>query len=175
MSERGDAPEGLPKVRLGPPGERIRPVLPVDDQYSHSIGTSAMTRVLIVDDSVSIVRVMRLLLERSGFQVESAQDDGLFDLVDRWAPSVVLMDAHLPHLDGIDACRRLKESPATAAMPVILLTADPDAPALAREARADEIVMKPFRSSDLIEAIRRLVPSEPSRTAIAAGAIDPAG
>ena len=115
-----------------------------------------MTRILIVDDNESIVKVTRLLLERSGFQVESADDDQLFALVERWSPAVVLMDAHLPRLDGIDACRRLKTEAGTSLMPVILLTADPSAEELGREALADEVLMKPFRSADLIAAINRL-------------------
>lgn len=116
-----------------------------------------MTRVLIVDDNASIVKVTRLVLERSGFQVESADDESLFALVESWMPSIILMDARLPKLDGVDACRRLKGDPRTSSTPVVLMTGDHSAPELAASAGANGVLMKPFSGSDLIGTIERLV------------------
>jgi two-component system alkaline phosphatase synthesis response regulator PhoP len=119
-----------------------------------------VTRVLIVDDNASIVKVTRIVLERSGFVVESADDERLFALVETFAPSIILMDARLPRLDGVDACRRLKEDPRTAPTPIVLMTGDHSAPELAASAGANGVLMKPFSNSDLIGTIRRLVEAQ---------------
>jgi CheY-like chemotaxis protein len=119
-----------------------------------------VTRVLIVDDNASIVKVTRIVLERSGFSVESADDDGLFAIVESFAPAIILMDARLPKLDGVDACRRLKGDPRTAPTPVVLMTGDHMAHQLAATAGADGVLTKPFSNSELIGTIRRLTGSE---------------
>lgn len=119
-----------------------------------------MTKVLIVDDNASIVKVTRIVLERSGFEVESADDDRLFPLVESFGPSIILMDARLPKLDGVDACRRLKENPRTASTPIVLMTGDHSAPELAESAGANGVLMKPFSNVDLLGTIRRLVEPE---------------
>jgi two-component system alkaline phosphatase synthesis response regulator PhoP len=116
-----------------------------------------VTRVLIVDDNASIVKVTRIVLERSGYVVESADDERLFALVETWEPAIVLMDARLPLIDGVDACRRLKTNPMTAGLPVVLMTGDHGAHELAASAGADGVLMKPFSRTDLIGTIERLV------------------
>jgi two-component system, OmpR family, alkaline phosphatase synthesis response regulator PhoP len=116
-----------------------------------------VTRVLIVDDNASIVKVTRIVLEKSGYQVESADDERLFALVASWAPAIVLMDARLPHIDGVAACRRLKQDPLTAGLPIVLMTGDQSAEELAQSAGADGVLMKPFNRSDLIATIERFV------------------
>jgi CheY-like chemotaxis protein len=114
-----------------------------------------VSKVLIVDDNVSIVKVLRLLLEREGYQVESGDGEEVFDLAESWQPSIILMDVRLPKLDGVEACKRLKGSPVTSGIPIILLTADVSAPELTVEGRADDLLIKPFRNADLLEKIRK--------------------
>jgi two-component system alkaline phosphatase synthesis response regulator PhoP len=121
-----------------------------------------VTRVLIVDDNASIVKVTRIVLERSGFEVESADDDRLFKIVESFEPAIILMDARLPKLDGVDACRRLKTNPRTAPTPIVLMTGDHSAPELAEKAGANGVLMKPFSNSDLIGTIRRFVDVDPT-------------
>jgi CheY-like chemotaxis protein len=114
-----------------------------------------VTKILIIDDNESIVKVMRLLLEREGFQVNSADDDAVYSIAESWQPSVILMDVRLPKLDGVEACQRLKNNPMTTAIPIILLTADTTAAELQREGGADDLLMKPFHNADLLEKVRK--------------------
>jgi CheY-like chemotaxis protein len=114
-----------------------------------------LSKVLIVDDNASIVKVMRLLLEREGYQVQSGDDAGVFHLAESWQPTVILMDLRLPNLNGIEACRELKRNPVTSTIPVVLLTADTEAEGLVATSGADDLLMKPFRNNDLLETIRK--------------------
>lgn len=114
-----------------------------------------MLKVLIVDDNVSIVKVTRILLEREGFSVQSADDEQCFVIAAEWNPSVILMDVRLVDLDGVEATLRLKSNPATGHIPVILVTADSNAAELVEHATADDLLIKPFSNKDLIERIRQ--------------------
>ena len=80
--------------------------------------------ILIVDDNESARRVTAHVLERHGFQVLTA-DDGprALELVATHAPACILLDIMMPQMNGLEVLARLKENPATAAIPVILLTA----------------------------------------------------
>ena len=115
-----------------------------------------MIKVLIVDDNPSIVRVTTLLLERRGLEVRSAEDDSFLEIAEQWQPAVVLMDVHLPKIDGVEATRRLKENPPTSAIRVVLMTGDSEAIDLATQCGADDLIIKPFGNNDLVEMIKRL-------------------
>ena len=119
-----------------------------------------MTRVLIVDDNPSIVRVTSLLLERRGFEVRSAEDDSFLEIAEQWKPEVILMDVHLPKIDGVEATRRLKENPATASIPVVLMTGDVEAIDLATQCGADDLIIKPFGNNELVAMLTRLAGGE---------------
>jgi CheY-like chemotaxis protein len=108
----------------------------------------------MVEDNAAIVKVTTLVLERVGVEVRSADDDSCFAIADEWDPTVILMDAHLPMLDGFEACLQLKLNPVTAHIPVILVTADHDIDGIAEEVGADDVLTKPFSNKALIEMVR---------------------
>jgi len=112
-------------------------------------------KILIVEDNPSIVTVTRLVLEREGMEVRSAEDESCFGIAEEWAPSVILMDVRLPRLDGIEACMQLKLNAATTRIPVVLMTADRDGAELVRQSCADGLLAKPFSNRDLVETVRR--------------------
>jgi DNA-binding response OmpR family regulator len=83
--------------------------------------------VLIVEDEEPLRRVLRDLLERDGFHVLEANNGvQALDQIDRGAPDVVVLDLNLPQLDGFGVLARLRSRPATAHLPVIILTAQGD-------------------------------------------------
>lgn len=118
-----------------------------------------MIKVLIVDDNPSIVRVTTLLLQRRGLEVRSAEDESFLEIAEQWQPAVVLMDVHLPKIDGVEATRRLKENLATSAIRVVLMTGDSEAIDLATQCGADDLIIKPFGNDTLVEMIKRLAAS----------------
>jgi CheY-like chemotaxis protein len=82
-----------------------------------------MIKVLIVDDEVSLVKALRLHLDKEGYETEVAYD-GLEALqkVGLWQPDIVLLDIYMPKLNGIDTLKILKKKPETKNIPVIMLT-----------------------------------------------------
>jgi two-component system, OmpR family, response regulator len=81
--------------------------------------------VLVVEDDADIQKVIRMSLKMRGVTEIVVVDNGT-DCINRlsgFTPDVILLDVMMPHLDGYETCRRLKESLATRAIPVVFLTA----------------------------------------------------
>ncbi|HEX4574002.1 MAG TPA: type II/IV secretion system protein [Gemmatimonadales bacterium] len=109
-------------------------------------------KVLLVDDEDSLRKVMRELLERDGYVVSEARDGvQALDQVDRVGPDIIVLDLNLPGLDGYGVLSHLRSRPATADIPVIVLTAkgDEDNEVRVFELGADDFLTKPFRARAL--------------------------
>ncbi len=107
----------------------------------------AKERILIVDDEEDIIELIAYNLTRDGFVTETAMTgESALDMARRGKPDLVVLDLMLPGIDGLDVCRLLKSDPATAGIPVIMLTAKgEDADIVAGlELGADDYVTKPF-------------------------------
>src|SRR5512136_2986732 len=113
----------------------------------------AKKRVLLVGDDAVIRKAIQKRLERSGYIYAGATNgtQGL-PLAERLHPDVILLDIRMPGLYSYEVCRRLKENPATAAIPVIFLTAvhETSLERLAFEAGAVACVTKPFHPEALV-------------------------
>jgi type II secretory ATPase GspE/PulE/Tfp pilus assembly ATPase PilB-like protein/CheY-like chemotaxis protein len=110
------------------------------------------SKVLLVDDEDSLRKVMRDLLERDGYVVTEARDGvQALDQVDRIGPDIIVLDLNLPGLDGYGVLSHLRSRPATAGIPVIVLTAkgDEDNEVRVFELGADDFLTKPFRARAL--------------------------
>src|SRR5438445_3249366 len=110
------------------------------------------SKVLLVDDEDSLRKVMRDLLERDGYAVTEARDGvQALDQVDRVGPDIIVLDLNLPGLDGYGVLSHLRSRPATANIPVIVLTAkgDEDNEVRVFELGADDFLTKPFRARAL--------------------------
>ncbi len=118
-------------------------------------------RVLLADDSITIQKVVELILSDEDVQVDSVSD-GLeaLESLRRYRPDVVLADIDMPRMNGYELCERIKDDPGTRSIPVILLAGAFEAfdENRARRAGAEEFIIKPFDSSDLlgkIDAVRQ--------------------
>ena len=113
--------------------------------------------VLVVEDDDSIREVLGYNLEAEGFRVSLAADgeEGLA-LVAEDAPDVLILDWMLPHVTGIEVCRRLKADPATRDMAIIMLSARTEEVDRVRglETGADDYVSKPYSMSELMARVR---------------------
>src|SRR6266576_2065456 len=110
------------------------------------------SKVLLVDDEDSLRKVMKDLLERDGYVVTEARDGvQALDQVDRVGPDIIVLDLNLPGLDGYGVLSHLRSRPATADIPVIVLTAksDEDNEVRVFELGADDFLTKPFRARAL--------------------------
>jgi two-component system phosphate regulon response regulator PhoB len=116
--------------------------------------------VLIVEDEAPLVMLLRYNLEKEGFQVCEAADgeEALVQIAER-RPDVVLLDWMLPLVSGIEVCRRIRRSPETRALPVIMLTARGEESDRVRglDSGADDYVVKPFSTSELVARLRAVI------------------
>ena len=127
------------------------PAPPAETRRSGAHGQPA-SKVLLVDDEDSLRKVMRDLLERDGYIVTEARDGvQALDQVDRVGPDIIVLDLNLPGLDGYGVLSHLRSRPATANIPVIVLTAkgDEDNEVRVFELGADDFLTKPFRARAL--------------------------
>ena len=116
-----------------------------------------MSRILVIDDELSIRRMLQVLLEGAGHTMISADDasHGLHALALE-KPDLVILDLGLPDMDGLEILRRLRE---WTAVPVLILSARPD-PAdkvSALDFGADDYLTKPFDAHELLARLRALL------------------
>src|SRR6266852_5670956 len=112
--------------------------------------------VLVVEDEPDVRNLIVLHLAREGFRCRTATSGGEALREARAAkPDLVILDLMLPELDGLEVCRRLRSDSATAAMPIIMLTAKADEVdrVVGLEMGADDYVVKPFSPKELIERV----------------------
>ena len=133
-----------------------------------------MLKLLLVDDDSEWLELLRLHFIDSGFRVIIAHCGiEALHLARKTAPDLMLLDLLLPDLDGMSICEILRKDPATAALPIILLTGvgGQIARLAAFDAGASDFVTKPIRPSDLVQRAFALLQSrkEKMRTAPLAG------
>ena len=121
--------------------------------------TAARTRVLVVDDDLDTLSLIRLQLPESHYEVIEAYDafTGLREFYFR-PPDVVLVDALLPLMSGLELCRIIKSHPERGTIPVVILSAaaQEDEIRSGYQVGADGYLVKPFRSQDLLDTLNRL-------------------
>jgi CheY-like chemotaxis protein len=119
-----------------------------------------MPRALLADDDMFGREICRMRLQAAGFDI-STVDGGLPALADARSrpPDLIVLDAHMPDMDGPEVCRALKADPDTARVPVLLLTAcTPDeAEALRRSCGAEACLSKPADPKTLIATALRMI------------------
>jgi DNA-binding response OmpR family regulator len=120
-------------------------------------------RVLVVDDDPPVVELLRQALSDAGFQVEAAPDGAHALLaIDALRPDLVVLDAMMPVMDGFQVLRTLRERPATADLPVVMLTSLGGDADVTRgwAGGVDCYLTKPFDIGEVIAMVTRMVESD---------------
>jgi CheY-like chemotaxis protein len=118
---------------------------------------------LVVEDNPVNLELVTELLEQEGCEVLAAHSAEVgIQLAQAERPNLVLMDVELPGMTGYEATRRLKATPATASIPVLVLTSHAmrGEVAEAREVGCDAYLAKPLDTRAFREALRRLLPRQ---------------
>lgn len=118
---------------------------------------TVMRTVLIVEDELTIARLVRDYLERAGFSVLTAADgDSALATARRHRPDLVVLDLGLPGMDGLDVARMLRRD---SSVPMIMLTARTEETdkIVGLELGADDYVTKPFSPRELVARVRALL------------------
>ena len=119
-----------------------------------------VARILLVDDEPDQVEMYHFALEHAGFAVDDAQTGATaIALARRLRPDVIVLDVRLPDMTGWDVCDALKKDPATARIPIIILTAAASA-TIGQEAAKHGCVahlLKPCYPDDLTQMVRQIL------------------
>ena len=117
-------------------------------------------RILIVDDEVQLVEMVKMRLESAGYEVISAYDgqEGL-DKAKKDKPDLIILDLMLPKMDGYKVCGLLKNDARYSRIPIIMFTAraQEEDVTLGKSLGAEEYVTKPFDPKTLMEKIKGLI------------------
>lgn len=119
-----------------------------------------MERILVVDDDMDIVRLVRSYLEKAGYQILTAYDgETALRLLKTEKPQLLILDLMLPDRDGWDVARTVRSDPQLAATPIIMLTArvEDNDKIVGLEIGADDYITKPFNPREVVARVRALL------------------
>lgn len=125
----------------------------------------ANERILIVDDDTNICELLRLYLEKDGFQTDIVTDGiKAIEVFNSVNPDLVLLDIMLPGMDGWQICREIRKTSQT---PIIMITAKGETfdKVLGLELGADDYITKPFETKEVIARIKAVLRRSSSVTA----------
>ncbi len=145
---------------------RMEPEVPTPSELRAMIkGKQAVeggSRVLVVDDETDIAEAVAALLAGEGYTVEMAYDGPhALRKVEEFRPDLLVMDFHMPGLNGVEVCAELKEHPETRDIPIVLATASM-VDLTVFGTLANGFLMKPYNRDFLVGFVKRLVPPAPS-------------
>ena len=117
----------------------------------------ASGKILIVDDDTNICELLRLYIEKEGFEASIANDgETALKMFDTVGPDLILLDIMLPGLDGWQVCREIRKK---SSCPIIMLTAKGEVfdKVLGLELGADDYIIKPFDSKELVARVKAVL------------------
>ena len=120
-----------------------------------------MKKILTVDDSVTVLKVLSGTLEKAGYQVFEAKDGcEALSKLDNCQVDMLVTDLNMPNMNGIDLIRQVRNLPGNRFMPIIMLTSEnqPELKKAGKEAGASGWVTKPFSPSSLLSVVRMVCP-----------------
>lgn len=113
-----------------------------------------MKRILVLDDDIDILTVVKLVLESNSFEVAAISNwKQIYPQIDTFKPDLILLDVSLGTQDGRNICKQLKSNKATRNISVILFSANHNVEKSVSECLADSFISKPFDINNLIEGI----------------------
>ena len=116
--------------------------------------------ILIAEDEPSILEALTFVLRRAGWTVHTVTDgEAVMNAVRRDRPRVLVLDVMMPKRSGFEVLKQIRGNEATAALPVLVLTAKGQQQdrRIAEELGANSFVTKPYSNADVIEAVRALL------------------
>lgn len=113
--------------------------------------------IFVVDDDAGILEVLGMVLQESNYEtvLSTKNGDYIEQKIKERMPDLIILDILLSGHDGRTICKRLKSQEHTKHVPIILISAHPEARTTAFEAGADDFIAKPFDIDDLLDAVER--------------------
>lgn len=106
--------------------------------------------VLVCDDDLSILELTKIVLEERGYEVVVAtHSQEIPEILQTGLPDLILLDLWFPETGGVNVTHQLRTDQATQHIPIVIVSANKDAPNIARQIGADDVLCKPFDLSEL--------------------------
>ncbi|HWH63841.1 MAG TPA: response regulator [Ginsengibacter sp.] len=118
-----------------------------------------MPRIYVIDDDMDLLKVVKSLLQKRGFDVSIFCDwEVANNAMKVCEPQLILLDVFLTGIDGLDVCQKLKASPYTRHIPILLFSAFPRiAESAIHDYGADDFIAKPFEVGELIKKVHSVL------------------
>lgn len=132
----------------------------LSSQFRNGIPLAVRSKILVVDDEPEAVELVEFNLEQAGYAVITASDGTeALNKARMNAPELIVLDLMLPEIGGLEVCKMLRRDPATAAIPIIMLTAKAAEidRVLGLELGADDYITKPFSPRELVLRIKKIL------------------
>ncbi|HBG63371.1 MAG: DNA-binding response regulator [Omnitrophica WOR_2 bacterium GWF2_43_52] len=117
-------------------------------------------KILIIEDEPDIVKMLEYNFKKEGFRIISASNgQRALTRAEREHPDIIILDLMLPEIDGLEVCKSLKQSPGTAHIPIIMLTAKAQETdkIVGLELGADDYITKPFSIRELTARVKAVL------------------
>jgi DNA-binding response OmpR family regulator len=136
--------------------------IPFRDNRSSGInkGNLLMKRILVVDDELGARTLIGIMLDRGGFEVWKAHDAiEALKIIEQGIPDLIILDIMMPGMDGFELCRRIRQRPEDAELPILLLStrSDYDSVVKGMEAGASDYLPKPILHHDLVSKVKQML------------------
>ena len=118
-------------------------------------------RVILADDEMHILRAAEFKLKRSGFDVTCVEDgQAAWEKIQEGLPDILITDYHMPRMDGLELCRKVRSTPETANLPIVMLTAkgfDLSGEDETADLNIAAVLAKPFSPRGLVQCIQEVI------------------
>ena len=117
-------------------------------------------RIVVADDDPIVIKFLTAIFQDEGFEVATADDgEKALKVIEERRPDLVILDLVMPYHDGFEICQKIRSTPATSTVPVIILSMkEREQDALrAFEVGADDYIRKPFNALELVARARKLL------------------
>lgn len=117
-----------------------------------------MSRILLIDDDLDLLTILKTTLIKRGFEVHARNIwDGNTDIINQIKPDLLILDVFLSGIDGLDICKKVKKSPFTKNLPVLIISGFPwISQSAIYEYGANDFIAKPFEIKDLVQKIHKI-------------------
>lgn len=113
-------------------------------------------KILVIDDDKAILDVVKIILEENKYQVATLGEGAeIVAKVKKINPILILLDIWLSGFDGYDLTQLLKNDPATAIIPIVMISANNETEKISKNAGADAFLLKPFNIDDLLTMVKQ--------------------
>jgi CheY-like chemotaxis protein len=112
-------------------------------------------KILVADDDPAILEVITLMLEDAGYEVTTSVNGETAEKVHGVLPDLILLDIWMSGMDGRDICKHLRANKKTMHIPIVMVSANRDAQAIALDAGANDFLAKPFEMNRLLAMVEK--------------------